>query len=286
MNAGLADVVMPSALPIEHEDGSGGRAQSWLFMPSGVTTSELKGLVVMVYPASVYRGAWNGPLSLTFGLRPQLMAGAGYAVLSAYVPGHAGGSADALTAHVNRAVDAALAQYPALPSDRIAIMGHSFGGNAALWIATRSTRYRSYIAWAGSTEMFGHWGELAPVARILPEEGTMMRNSQGWVEVGQGALASPPWRDVDAYTSASSMLFADRISAPVLLITADRDFVPMSQSEEMYSALHRLGRRSRLITYWGEEHMLWSPANITDQYAQVFMWLEETLNARGTEPSS
>lgn len=65
------------------------------------------------------------------------------------------------------------------------------------------------------------------------------------------------------------------------------DFVTTSQSERMFSALSRLGGRARLVTYWGEEHFNWSPANIRDLYGQIFDWLETTLAAEdvtGTKP--
>ena len=45
--------------------------------------------------------------------------------------------------------------------------------------------------------------------------------------------------------------------------------------------------RPRLVTYWGEEHFNWSPANIRDLYGQIFDWLETTLAAddvTGTKP--
>lgn len=106
----------------------------------------------------------------------------------------------------------------------------------------------------------------------------MMRNQQGWLETGQGGIAGPPWVDTAGYLQNSPLLAADRITAPVMMITADRDFVPMSQAELMFSARYRLGGRARLVTYWGEDHSLWSPANIEDLYRQVFSWLDETLS--------
>ena len=51
------------------------------------------------------------------------------------------------------------------------------------------------------------------------------------------------------------------------------DFVPLSQSERIYSALLRSGGRARLVTYWGEHHNLWSPANIEDRFNQILDWL-------------
>lgn len=276
VNANLAGVGLPAAIALNHADASGRPVQSWLFLPEG-DLAAVKGVVVQIYPGSVDRGAWSGPMTLTYGVRAQVLAGAGYAVISPFVPAGGPPSAEGLERSVDAAVDAALEAYPALPRDRIAILGHSFGGNAALWIATRSTRYRAYVARAATSDMFGQWGEFTPAARAVPEEGFMFRNQQGWAEVGQAALAGPPWSNVQRYADASPYLAADCITAPVLLIAADRDFVAVSQSERMFSALHRLGRQARLVTYWGEEHMIWSPANIRDLYSEILAWLERTL---------
>lgn len=276
VNANLAGVGLPAAIALNHADASGRPVQSWLFLPEG-DLAAVKGVVVQIYPGSVDRGAWSGPMTLTYGVRAQVLAGAGYAVISPFVPAGGPPSAEGLERSVDAAVDAALDAYPALPRDRIAILGHSFGGNAALWIATRSTRYRAYVARAATSDMFGQWGEFTPAARAVPEEGFMFRNQQGWAEVGQAALAGPPWSNVQRYADASPYLAANCITAPVLLIAADRDFVAVSQSERMFSALHRLGRQARLVTYWGEEHMIWSPANIRDLYSEILAWLERTL---------
>lgn len=276
VNANLAGVGLPAAIALNHADASGRPVQSWLFLPEG-DLAAVRGVVVQIYPGSVDRGVWSGPMTLTYGVRAQVLAGAGYAVISPFVPAADPPSAERLERSVDAAVDAALEAYPALPRDRTAILGHSFGGNAALWIATRSTRYRAYVARAATSDMFGQWGEFTPAARAVPEEGFMFRNQQGWAEVGQAALAGPPWSNVQRYADASPYLAADCITAPVLLIAADRDFVAVSQSERMFSALHRLGRQARLVTYWGEEHMIWSPANIRDLYSEILAWLERTL---------
>lgn len=279
VNAELADVILSKPVAVEHLDAFGRETRSWLFLPPGGEPGAIKGLVVQVYPGSVDAGLWSGPFTLTSGVRAVALAGAGYAVLTPSIPIDEPGTTafDFYVRSVDAAVDAALTAWPDLPRDRIAIMGHSFGGYAALAIATRSTRYQSYIASSGMSDMFGEWGEFIPATRQLPEDGFMMVNQQAWVEGGQGALDGPPWADPAAYAEQSPYLAADRITAPVLLITADKDFVPMSQSERMFSALYRRGGEARLVTYWGEHHHLWSPANIRDLYSQVFDWLARTL---------
>ena len=273
VNAGLAEVEPAAPEAIRHPDLDGRDTVSWLFLPRAGTP--IRGLVVKVYPGSVDAGIWAGPLAMTYGFSPSVFTGAGYAVLSPALPqtGAASARGDGLVRSADLAVDAALAAHPELPEDRMAVLGHSFGGYAALEIASRTRRYRAYVASSAFTDLAGAWGELEPSTRILPEDGGMVRAAQGWAETGQARLPGPPWAAPEAYAASSPYLRADRIKDPVLLLSADMDFVPLSQSERMYSALLRTGGRVRLVTYWGEHHNLWSPANIEDRFTQILDWL-------------
>ena len=79
-------------------------------------------------------------------------------------------------------------------------------------------------------------------------------------------------------------MLADRISAPLLLITADRDYVPMANARRMLAAMHRQGKWARLVTYWGETHSNASPANVRDVYREIFDWLDRTLGEERLNP--
>ena len=278
VNSVLTEVEPTTPMPISHPDAEGRPTTSWLFLPRRAGSVPLRGLVVKVYPGTVDNLVWSDPLVLTYGIRAQVLVAAGFAVLSASTPsGTPETRGDLYARSIDLAVDAALAAHPELPADRMAVFGHSFGGYAALEIAARSTRYKSYIASAAFSDMFGAWGEFEPTSRIQPEEGIRTRSSQGAAETGQHGFGAPPWRAIQAYQASSPYLIANRISAPVLLLTADMDFVPVTQAERIFSVLHRTGGTARLVTYWGENHHIWSPANIRDLYGQIFAWLDETL---------
>jgi dipeptidyl aminopeptidase/acylaminoacyl peptidase len=279
VNAGFGARAFGRVRALPHADRQGAPTTSYLFLPES-RSAPLKGLVVMIYPGSVEDGKHHEPRTLLYGLTPELVAEAGYAVLSASIPLAGDGARTPLgfSDSVDAAVAAARAAEPAIPAGRTAIVGHSFGGYTALWIAALSDRYQSYVSWAGASDLFGIWGEFMPVSRSLPQEGFTLSQQMGWAEIGQGGAGGPPWSNVETYAEGSPYMAADAIAVPVLLITSDRDFVPMSQAERMFTALHRQGKRARLITYWGEGHSNWSPANIRDLYAQLFDWLDLTLN--------
>lgn len=280
-NPEFARRTFPRAVAVAHLDRLGRPTQSWLTLPSGDAGLRPRGLVVMVYPGSSDSGAYIDPRVLLYGIRAAFLAERGYAILSPAIPVESGEALapDQLLESVELAVDAALAAEPALPSDRMAVLGHSFGGTAALMVASSTRRFKSYIAWSAGTDFAGKWGEFDPVSRILPEEGLSLQAQMGWVETGQGQTGGTPWDVAARFAALSPYSTAWRIRDPVLLISADRDFVPLSQSERIFTTLHRTGVRSRMITYWGEGHFNWSPANIRDLYQQIVAWLEETLQA-------
>ncbi|WP_313044943.1 prolyl oligopeptidase family serine peptidase [Brevundimonas sp.] len=276
VNARLANLVPIEAKPVAHKDVNGLDVTSWVFLPR----RDIRGVIVTPYPGWADNLARLDPLTMTYSFRPEVFLAAGYAVLSPWLPGDLPTTerGEVYTRSVDLAVDAVVAAHPELPQDRMALWGHSFGGYAALEIATRSSRFRSYIASSAYSDMQGVWGEFDALGRIQPEKGMFFRFNQGWTEVGQGALGAPPWATADRYALSSPFLRANDITRPILFLTADMDFTPFTQAERMFSAILRNHGEARLVTYWGEKHLTWSPANIRDRYQQILDWLEHTLD--------
>lgn len=279
VNTRFSDLAMSRPVPIRHRNAAGAELESWLFLPPGKET-EVRGVVVLAYPGAVDDGRFITPETLLYGPRAAMIAAEGYAVLSPRidVSSQGSGAVADFEADIDRALDALILAFPELPKDRLALLGHSFGGYTTLAIAERSSRFRSYVAWAAVSDMFGAWGEFVPQTRAVPEDGSTLRERMGWVESNQGGIAGPPWSATEAYVEASPFFRADRIKAPLLLISSDMDFVTLSQAERMFSALNRTGGRARLVTYWGEWHENTSPANIIDVYDQIIGWLDQTLD--------
>lgn len=263
---------------IEHADHRGRQTFSLLYIPPSASVS-LKGVVVSGYPGNETGGPYYEAGLRYVGVNPLLIAGQGYAWLQAATPlsDHSTSPVDGFQDNLDLAVAAAKVQFPDLPWDRVALYGHSFGGYGALVVASQTAQYKAIIASAPTTNLVSAWGEFSPIERDDPQMGLSLNDRMGWAEVGQGAMRKPPWEAPQTYADASPVMQAGKIVSPVLLITGDRDFVPASGAEQMFSALHRQGRDARIITYGGEGHFQWSPANQIDVYAQILAWLDERL---------
>ncbi|RAK52759.1 S9 family peptidase [Phenylobacterium deserti] len=281
LNAALADVEPAAATRIEHRGADGRPFVSWLYQPprSARRPGPPPPLVVLPYPRvnPISAPTPDGLPGLLY-LPPngQLLAAQGLAVLVpalSYKPGEpAAGLADGILA----AVDAAAARPElagAFDPDRLVLWGHSFGGSASLIAASQSPRFRAVVASAPITDLISFYGTFQPSWRHTPELEVAVTRPAGWVEAAQPALRAPPWAALDLYRRSSPVLLADRIHTPVLLLHGDQDAISLSQSEEMFSALFRQGRTARLVTYWGEAHVIRSPGNVEDVYAQVLDWI-------------
>ena len=95
----------------------------------------------------------------------------------------------------------------------------------------------------------------------------------------------PAWRS-NAYLINSPLTYVERVRTPLLMLHGDFDGATIVQAEEFYSALDRLGKRARLVKYYGDDHVLQSPANIRDSWRQILAWFDEycdiTRDAEGS----
>lgn len=285
LNAHLAEVDAPRITAVPHEGPDGQPLTSWLVHPATPASSPASGpppLVVWPYLGAAYAAppSWLQPASADVMAAPLLASAQGYAVLipSLPLPERRDAPADGVADRILGIAEAALRQSPgAFDPDRIAVWGLSFGGYTALAAAAQTDRFRAIVAAAPITDLVSMYGEFSPHRRVHPEQGVGTPFSAGWAEAVQPKLGVPPWANPGLYARASPALQAHRIRTPVLLAHGDLDEIPVGQSEEMFSALYRLGRDARLATFFGERHAIRSPGNIVRYYDLVFGFLAAKL---------
>jgi dipeptidyl aminopeptidase/acylaminoacyl peptidase len=211
----------------------------------------------------------------------QLLAARGFAVLlpslpmPAILPDEGFEFAEALTPAIN----AALATGRCDPT-RIGLWGHSYGGYAAVMAAAQTSRFRGVVASAGLYDLAGTVGTFGPNTRAMPHRILPVAANYAWAEEGQGRMGVPPWAAWSRYVGNSPVYIANQISTPLLITAADQDMSPMSQAEQLFSALFRQGKDAQLVTYWGEGHVVASPANLHDYYDRVTAFFTRTVSLK------
>jgi dipeptidyl aminopeptidase/acylaminoacyl peptidase len=237
-----ASPVEPERMIIERPDGVS--IEAWLLLPVAVASPAP--LVLLVH------GGPHNAFGERFAADAQWLAGAGHAVLMANPRGSGGGSEAFGRAVIGdwggadledllAVVDAALDQHPArVDSERVAIMGGSFGGFMATWAITRTDRFRCAVAGAPVTWLEG----MLRTADIGPT----------WTA---GELGGPPRERLARAAARSPITAVERIRTPLLLYHGEADLrVPISQSEALLAAITEVGGEAELLRVPGEGHVL------------------------------
>lgn len=288
LNIAMRDVEPARMRPILHLLDDGKAVTSWLALPPGDPGNAALPLVVLPYPGLVYGNAPPSDQQVSserFYTNAQLLAASGFAVLmpSLAMPDILPDDGFDFANLLSPAIDAALKTGCCDP-DRIGLWGHSYGGYSVAMAASSSDRFHAIVASSGIYDLAATAGTFGRRNRLFPEEGLGVASSYAWNEVGQGRMGDVPWVSPGRYVANSPVYRAGRIHAPMLIIGADRDYAPIEQAEQLFSALFRQDKDAQLVTYWGEGHVIGSPANLKDFYARVIDFLRENLVSPGPLP--
>lgn len=284
INAWTDSIVDPRKVAVRYRDTYGDSLGAVVVLPTarpGASDGPYP-LVVWVYAEATYDDTaqvrddrtWSSPFNLA------LLTARGYAVLYPSIPlwpaDSAGGDVvSRLTGAVLPAVDR-VASLGIIDTSRVAVMGQSFGGYTTLALITRTRRFRSAIALAVASDQvsysgaFRFWDRPWSYAHIVLAPEKML-------ESGQQRLGGSLWQYPERYIATSPVFRADSVETQTMIIQGDQDFEGPEQAEEFFNALHRLGKRATLVRYFGEDHVIDSPANIRDMWQRITAWLAVTM---------
>jgi dipeptidyl aminopeptidase/acylaminoacyl peptidase len=238
-----------------------------------------------VYPGTIYGDlpSERTAINIALALNLHLLSAHGYAVLLPSIPiDTAGQGREAYKEIPNGtlpAVDKAIEMGIADPA-RLGIMGHSYGGYATFCLITQTNKFRAAVALAGLADYSSYYGEFTLTKRYTDtslEFPRAMFDVEATSSINLG-LGNPPWKNRELYLRNSPLSYVQRVETPLMIIHGDMDIaVPIDQAEQFFSALYRQNKRARFVRYWGEGHMLDSPANIRDMWQRIYAWLDELL---------
>jgi dipeptidyl aminopeptidase/acylaminoacyl peptidase len=260
---------MAEMLSFVYPARDGLNVHGYLTVPVGYPAKHLP-LIVMPHGGPAVRDVWG------FDPLVQFLANRGYAVLQMNYRGSPGFGDEffrkglrqvgaGIQDDIEDATRWAIAQGIADP-ERIAIVGGSYGGYSALFaLGHNPGLYKCGVSIAGVTDWMKIYHNLND-----PE---YKYTRQYWREhIGD------PQTDEAFLKSVSPVNFADKITAPLLMIQGTEDFtVPPDQARAMISALEAAGHKPESLFISDDGHYMNSARARREGFQAIESFLEERL---------
>lgn len=180
----------------------------------------------------------NGPLNIPY------FVSNGYIVFTPdihFTIGHPGESALNTVLGV---VDT-LIRRPYIDSLKMGLQGHSFGGFQTNYIISHNNQFAAACSAAGFTNFVSAYGSVVGPGYTR----------QGQYELYRDRIGATLWERPDLYLENSPVMKIDRINTPLLIMhNQDDDDVPVTQGNELFTGLRRLGKVAYMLQYDGEGH--------------------------------
>ena len=240
----------------------GSTVRGWLVLPKGASAQAKAPLMLWVHGGPV--ASWN---SWSWRWNPWLMAARGYAVLLPD-PALSTGYGHRMIARgwddwggnpytdVMAITDAVL-ERPDIDAARTAMMGGSYGGYMANWIAGHTDRFNAIVSHAGLwalDQMFG-----------------TTDGPPYWRRHFGDPLSQP-----ERYLASSPHLHADNIVTPMLIIHGDKDYrVPVGEALRLWWDLVFRSVQARFLYFPDENHWVLKPGDAGVWYETVLAFLGE-----------
>ena len=153
----------------------------------------------------------------------------------------------------------ALEKLPYVDTDRVGVMGWSYGGYMTMWMQGHTDRYQCIASMMGVYDLEAMYGATEEL--WFPEHD----------------LKGTPWKS-DEYAKWSPVKFVEHFKTPALVVTGEKDYrVPYTQSLEFFTALQRQDVPSRLLLFPDEGHWILKPQNSKAWYGETLAWLKKHL---------
>ena len=154
-------------------------------------------------------------------------------------------------------------------SDRVGLVGHSWGGYEAAYVPTQTDIFAASVSGAALTNFFSMFGTIH-WNQGLPESGHF--------ETGQARMDVPYWEDMETYVRESPVMGIMQLETPMLMAFGDNDgTVDWHQGIELYNYARRAGKDLVMLVYDDENHSLRKKPNQIDYHHRVLDWFNHFL---------
>ncbi|MBL0170486.1 MAG: prolyl oligopeptidase family serine peptidase [Gemmatimonadaceae bacterium] len=255
----------------------GDKLQGILAIPDDYVDGEKRPMLVTFYEKnSQTMHRYPTPSFLTgMGGMPVEAVSRGYLTMLPDVQFHTGSSHSDMLDAVEAATKKVIAMGYADPK-RIGVHGHSYGGEGAAFIGTRSRLFAAVGMGAGVTDLYSDfsqsWGWSYQVT------GGSGQNGNGYYMNGQGRWGFSPWEKPEVYHFESALTHVPEVTSPFLIMHGTADpTVSFSEGMNFYNALRFNGKQAAMLAYAGEGHGLRGLANRRDLTTRYFEYFDHYL---------
>jgi dipeptidyl aminopeptidase/acylaminoacyl peptidase len=159
-------------------------------------------------------------------------------------------------------VDAAVAR-PWVDSKRLGIAGGSYGGYMTNWVMTHTDRFKAAVTERCLSNMVSFFGTT----------------DHGWL--WNRAWGFYPEEDVQRLWDMSPIKYIENVSGALMVVHSERDDrCPIEQGEQIFNALRRLGKETRMVMFPEETHELsrtGTPSRRIERLNYILDWFKTHL---------
>ena len=161
-------------------------------------------------------------------------------------------------------VDAAIARYPWIDADRLALEGGSYGGQLANWIITQTDRFKAAIPISG-------------ISNLVTQNYLSYYHDYLAVEFG----AYPHEKGIiDKLWERSAIRYANKVKTPTMFVHGENDNdVPIAEAEQFYIALKDVGVETIMVRYPREGHGIRETKHTIDLIDRSVAWYDKHFAA-------
>lgn len=242
--------------------------QGWLMKPARFDPQAKHPMILYIH------GGPHNMFGYEFEPQAQMLAAQGYAVLyinprgshgygqafsNGCVMNWGGGDYNDLMTGVDYVID----RFGWVDRERLGVTGQSYGGYMTNWIITQTNRFKAAVSDGGISNLISFTG--TSLYHLLMES----------------EFQGKPWDNYPLLWQWSPLRNIKNVTTPTLFLHGETDNeVPVTQAEEMYTGLKKLGVETTFIQYLGEGHG-WrpdlAPKNRADVYGRMTNWFNRYL---------
>ena len=267
----------------DFETPDGVRLQGILALPDDYQPGEKRPMLVNFYEKNSQNlHRYQGPSYLSgMGSSPIQAVSEGYITMLPDIHFNSGSPHSDMLDSVEAAVKKVI-EMGYVDPERIGINGHSYGGEGAAFIGTRSELFAAVAMGAGVTDLFfdfnQNWGWTYDI------DGGSGANGSNYYLYGQGREAVAPWDNPEMYMFESALMHAPEARSPFLIMHGTDDpTVAFQQGLAFYNALRFNEKSAIMLAYPGEGHGLRGHANRKDLTVRFFEFFNHYL--KGEPPA-